>query len=229
MLYAVYLSETNKFDYQETILGQGPLLRYVAAGDSITYGTGASAVENTFAYQIAEALAQNYEVHYFNVAEVGAKTNDFLNEQLDVLVNYQPDLVVITLTGNDVMRLRPNELTLENYKKILEELTTRTDAEIFITGPPNFSGVELFPKLYQYLIERRAERLNGEVLSLSVESPRIHILNVHDKWNEVDDLAEQVMAEDGLHASDFGHTFWKDALLEEIEGRFNTLKSSGPE
>ncbi len=216
VLYAVYLSEANRFDHQEIVLGDGAPLRYVAAGDSIAYGTGASSLENTFAYQIAEELAKSHEVHYLNTAEVGAKTNDFLNDQLDIIIAYRPDLIIITLTSNDVIRLRPNELTLTNYEEILGRLIEDTNAQIFITGPANFSGIELFPKIYQYLIEQRAEELNKRVLSLEIDQVRIHILNVHDEWTAISGLADKVLAEDGLHSNDFGHTLWRDVFLKKI-------------
>ena len=219
VLYAVYLSETQRFDHQEVILGGGPPLRYVAAGDSITYGTGASSVEKTYAYQLAEELARNYEIHYINVAEIGAKTNDFLNRQLGAVLAYQPDIIVLTITSNDVIRLRPNELILKNYQKILDELTSKTQAQIYITGPASFTGIKLFPRLYQYLIEKRAERLNETIMSLGVDQSRIHILDVYSKGKLTSDLADQALSKDRLHASDFGHTLWRDAFLEEISER----------
>jgi lysophospholipase L1-like esterase len=220
VFYAMYFSETSRFDHQEITLGEGPSLRYVAAGDSVAYGTGASGLENTFAYQVAEELAKNYEVHYINTAEVGAKTNDFLNNQLDAVVSYQPDLIVITITSNDVMRLRPNEITLENYKEILSGLTNDTNAQIYITGPVNFSGIELFPKLYQYLIEQRANRLNEDILSLEINPARVHILNVHDEWAAISGFGDKILAKDKLHSSDFGHALWRDMFLKEIGATF---------
>jgi lysophospholipase L1-like esterase len=198
------------------ILGDGPPLRYVAAGDSVAYGTGASSIEKTFAYQVAEELAKSHKVNYINTAEVGAKTNDFLNDQLNTVIAYRPDIIVISISSNDVMRLRPNKITLENYQEVLEELTSKTDAQIYITGPVNFAGIKLFPKLYQYLIEQRADKLNKEVLSLEINPARVHIINVHDEWNAISGLGDKILAKDKLHASDFGYTLWRDAFLKEM-------------
>jgi len=219
LIYAKRLSETAKFDHREVVLGEGQPLRYVAAGDSAAYGTGATSLEKTFTYQIAEELAKNYEVHHINAAKVGAKTNDLLNKQLATIIAYRPDLIVISITSNDAMYLRPNETTLKNYRKVLDELTSKTSAKIYITGPASFTGIKLFPRLYQYLIEKRAERLNETIMSLGVDQSRIHILDVYSKGKLTSDLADQALSKDRLHASDFGHTLWRDAFLEEISER----------
>ena len=106
VIYAVKFSGMPEVKHGEgeKMFGEGKKLRYIAAGDSLAIGVGASSVENTFTHKIAEALGENYGVIYKNVAVRGAKTNDVIENQLPEIISFNPDIVVMTVGGNDAVR-----------------------------------------------------------------------------------------------------------------------------
>ncbi len=66
--YVVRTAALQSFSYNDTIVGQGSQLRYIAAGDSVTAGQGASSVENTFSQKILQEFAKKNHVSYKNIA-----------------------------------------------------------------------------------------------------------------------------------------------------------------
>ena len=114
IIYAVYFSDFAEIQQEDKIFGQGEELRYIAAGDSIALGLGASSVENTFTYRVAESLGEKNKVVYKNIAIKGMRTKDFIEEQLPEIIAFGPDIVVITIGGNDATRLKSRESILDN-------------------------------------------------------------------------------------------------------------------
>jgi lysophospholipase L1-like esterase len=79
--------------------------RYVAMGDSFTEGVGDERSDGTprgWADLVAPLLADEYA----NLAIRGKLLGPILDDQLDVLLDLQPDLVTFAGGGNDVLRPR---------------------------------------------------------------------------------------------------------------------------
>lgn len=214
ILMAVNFSGIPEIVQEERIFGEGEELRLMVAGDSVALGLGASSVENTFAYKVAEKLGENRRVVYKNIAEEGAQTKDVINKQLSEITAFNPDIVIMTIGGNDVVRLKSEKKTLERYKIIIDEMKDSTNATIYIANIPNFEGIEPLPIWHINLINKRAEEINAGIPSL--EEERVKIIDVHEKWNDIPKVKEALSA-DRFHANDYGYTFWTDAFLERIE------------
>src|SRR5579864_9266969 len=100
-----HLPNLPKPDQSERTLGSGPGLRYIAAGDSTSVGEGSSRTENSYAYKVAEELSKNNTVDYKNVGVVGATTKDVLEKQIANIVAFKPDIITISMGGNDATHL----------------------------------------------------------------------------------------------------------------------------
>ncbi len=194
-------------------LGAGPELRYIAAGDSTAVGEGASSVEQTYAYNIAKSLSSRYNVTYENIAKGGAKTEDVIATQLEKIIAFNPDVVTISVGANDATHLRSSQSILRNYKTIIDTLTEKTHAKIYITNIANFYGATLLPAWYIQLIEQRSAKLNPEILKLNNGNDRVHIIDIHDfGWSNYPDRA-LTYSLDHFHPSDLGYQNWANAFL----------------
>src|SRR4051794_27487974 len=77
-----HLPQLPATNISDTVLGSGPALRYIAAGDSTGVGRGASGPNKTYTYQVAQYLAKNHTVEYRNISVIGYKSADVLESQI---------------------------------------------------------------------------------------------------------------------------------------------------
>ncbi len=212
--YILYLAQNPVIVQVNQELGKGPLLKYIAAGDSTVQGRGASVVEKTYPYKIAEYLAQDHTVEYKNIGVSGARLRDLKEKQLPTIIAYQPDIITISIGGNDIDRLASKDYVLENLNFIISELNTKTQAKIYIANLPNFTGAQLLPYPYIWLIEKRSAPINRAIIAL--ESDRIKIANVHDFFAAHAKI-ESTYSADYFHPNDYGYELWTAAFLEKMK------------
>lgn len=193
---------------------KNPTIRYIAAGDSSALGLGASTIENTYPYKIAQHLAAEHHVIYKNIGVSGARLKDVREKQLQEIIAFDPDIITISIGGNDIDRLASKKYVLENFEHIISELTTKTDAQIYIANLPNFTGAKLIPHPYIWMIEHRSAPINEEIFNL--ESDRVKIANIHDFFGMAIDVPRTYSA-DYFHPSDYGYDLWTKAFLEKIK------------
>jgi lysophospholipase L1-like esterase len=105
-------------------LGQsGPL--WVALGDSMTLGIGASAFDHGWVGQLSRRLTRGgrpYRV--VNLAFSGARVTDVLDRQLPALgrLGQRPDLVTVLIGSNDTVRRQYREALPAAYQALLAAL-----------------------------------------------------------------------------------------------------------
>jgi lysophospholipase L1-like esterase len=190
------------------------IVRYVACGDSGAAGAGASRHTLSYAYRIADALREEREVDYKNIAVNGTKTNGFIAQQLPVVVAADPDIVVLSIGINDMFYMRPRRYVVKNLRFIFNELTKKTHADIFMASLPDMTGAKFFPRLYIWLFNWRARRFNAALKNL--EGGRVHVVDIYTiDWSDVGGR-RNIFARDGLHLNDIGHEKLTQAFLKNI-------------
>ncbi len=210
LLYVVNQAHNVAILPQSAVWGSGQPLRYIAAGDSTAVGIGASREEETYPYKVAQFLAKNHQVTYKNIAVSGAKTQDVIAVQLPLIISFNPDVVTISVGANDATHLRSNLAIFENYQQIIKILLSKTQAQIYLTNIPHFTGATLLPQLYIYLLEAKSQSLNNQLDHFN--SSRVHVVNIHDfGWDKFPDLRPTYSA-DQFHPSDIGYNNWAEAF-----------------
>lgn len=213
-----HLPVLDDFKHTELTLGHGPSLRYIAAGDSSAVGMGASSVDNSYANKVAAELAKTHLVTYQNVAVTGSKTQDVLDKQIQQIIAFKPDIVTISIGGNDATHMISGTTIVNNDKKMIQALLTNTHATIYLTTIPNFHWATVLPWFYRQLIEFNSARTNPEILKLASKSTsgRVKIVNIHDfGWSRFPDIS-LTNAPDSFHPNDLGYQNWTDAFLSEM-------------
>ena len=200
---------------KDITLGNGSPIKYIASGDSTAVGVGASSIENTYSYKTAEHFAQNNKVEYRNIAVSGARTKSFISDQLPKIIEFQPDVITISIGANDLTHLISSQTIFENYKQTITELESKTTAKIYITNIPNFNGAKLLPFWFVAIMENKSESINKQILNLETE--RTKIINIHDfGWDKFPDLSVTYAA-DNFHPNDTGYQNWANAFLDRIK------------
>lgn len=210
-----YLPVLPSIDQSAKILGTGPALRYIAAGDSTAVGAGASQTDKTYPYEIFTELSKTHQIFYKNIAVGGYRTADVLEKQVDQIIAYKPDIVTISMGGNDATHLKPADEIISNYKTIIGRLEQGTSAKIYITAIPNFNGATLLPWFFVRLLEFRTKYLNPELLKLG--NDRVKIVNIHGFGDYALPDHKALFSTDNFHPGDRGYENWTAAFLEKIK------------
>lgn len=111
---------------QSALAAEGPL--WVAIGDSMSQGIGASAPEHGLVGQLADHLAAAGRPHrVVNLSVTGARVQDALDQQLPALrelvaLGQVPDLVTVVIGSNDVVSPRWRAGLTERFATLLDGL-----------------------------------------------------------------------------------------------------------
>lgn len=120
--YAAYWREANAAALEQ----QGPL--WVALGDSMTQGIGASAPDRGYVGQLRDHLAAAGRPHRLvNLAVTGARVHDLVVHQLPALEalvarGEVPDLLTVVIGSNDVVAPRNRAGLAERFEAMLDRL-----------------------------------------------------------------------------------------------------------
>ncbi len=208
-----HLPQLPTIDQSSKVFGSGSQLRYIAAGDSTAVGYGASEASKTYTYQVAEYLSKNHAVEYKNIAVTGAKTTDVLNNQVQQIIDYQPDVITISIGPNDATHLVSSDQILSNYKLIIDKLEQQTSAKIYITNIANFDQATVLPWFYRSILKYRSNKINPQILAL--EDSRVKIIDIYNfDWKDYD--RQKTYAADHFHPNDLGYQNWTNAFLSKI-------------
>ncbi|MEO6509164.1 MAG: GDSL-type esterase/lipase family protein, partial [Patescibacteria group bacterium] len=136
-------------DGKPTNYGQsGKLLKYVVMGDSTAAGQGAD-YKKGIAVGSAQHLAKEYQVTLTNFSKSGSVTQDILKIQLKKAIHSNPDIVMISVGGNDVTHLTSVNSIYHDTAKIVSELIKNNcNVKIVLTASPDMGSP---PKLLQPL------------------------------------------------------------------------------
>ncbi|MCX6747624.1 MAG: arylesterase [Candidatus Nomurabacteria bacterium] len=171
----------------------------IAVGDSLTAGYGLPLAESYPAQLEERLLAEGYSVKVVN-AGISGETTAGLLERVEFIKQNKPDIILITIGGNDALRNLPIEQTKNNITSIIQSFKEILPAEkIFlmqIRSPLNAGLVYAgkFNSMYEEISE--SEKV---VLVPFVES-RVF-------------LNSAFMSGDGIHPNKEGYAFLVDKYI----------------
>lgn len=161
----------------------------LAFGDSLTYGTGASA-EHDYPYILSQMIGR--EVINSGVpGEISSEGLERLPTELD---EYQPHLLILIHGGNDILRKLPAEQTRDNLKAMINEAKQR-NIQVVMLGVPKFGLVLLHSaEFYTELAESEAIANDLEALPTILASNELKSDTVHPNDKGYQRLAETIAA-----------------------------------
>jgi acyl-CoA thioesterase I len=183
-------------------------LRYVALGDSLAQGIGASDPERGYVGLLAAKLerATGQTVEVINLSSTGIMIHDLVRDQLPILdaMRPRPALVTVTIGTNDVGRL-----TLGELRERFDELCSRLPAGTLVADLPRF---------HRGRRSRAAVEANAVLRDVLAKHPELTAVPLHAATQHT---GRSYRSADFFHPNDRGHrryadTFWA-ALLATTE------------
>ncbi len=151
---------------------EGPERRILAFGDSLFAGYRIGA-EHSYPAQLEAALrAEGINVRVINAA-ISGETSGAGAQRLAFTLDAQkrkPDLVLLELGGNDMLRAIPPEATRANFEAMIEELEAR-GIPVLLMGmraPPNY-GLE-YQQAFDAIYGEMARRYDVSVIPFWLEA-----------------------------------------------------------
>lgn len=151
-------------DFSLSPIGSSDLI--LAFGDSLTRGTGTK-LENSY----PAVLERNTGVRVINAGIPGEVTARGLERLPGLLETHQPDLVVLTHGGNDILRRKSSSAARNNLEKMIL-LIRASGADVVMLGVPQFG---LFPSAapwYGELADLHDVPYDGDIIPDLQTSPR---------------------------------------------------------
>jgi lysophospholipase L1-like esterase len=212
---------------------QRSYVRFVALGDSATCGVGDPAHDGTWrgwARILAEAIAEDHDLSFLNLAVPGSTTADVLRAQVPEAIGHHAHLAALIVGLNDTMRASWDPNTIRTNLFACAEALTAEGAVLMTVRFHDHVHVLRLPRPLARTMSLRIEELN-EILDA-----------VHDAYGglhvDLSDLPEvrerAFWSFDRLHPSELGHRALAGrfaALLHEQGLLFTapSLECTGPE
>ncbi len=176
---------------------------YVALGDSLAQGVGASDPAHGYVSLLAKRIADKTgkSVKVINLSVSGATILDTSNVQLPRLATLQPNLVTIDIGSNDIYRTGTKD-----FETHLAGLLTQLPAGSFVANIPYFGG----------RVRRDKEVAEANIIyTRLLEHSSLHPVDTYDITHSRQSLHNY--AADLFHPSNRGYTNWTDAFWQTIE------------
>jgi len=197
-----------------------PALRLVLLGDSSALGVGVDRVAETVGGRLAELLSTREaggagrRVELSSVAVSGSRATDLATQVARALLGEAPDLAVILVGANDVLRLhRPSE-SAAHLATAVRRLVDAGAAVVVGTCPDLGAARAFAPPLRQIvgLFGRQLARAQNEAVAAAGGVP----VDLGAATGPVFRADAGTLCRDGFHPSADGYRVWAHALYPAV-------------
>lgn len=206
------ISENNFNDTYTLGDPKNPELTYLVMGDSTAVGVGASSVEHTYPYAVAKELSvQDHSVRVVTIAQGGETVADVVAEQLPKIAEMKPDVISVSIGGNDATHMTPHMSFEKDIKTIITALE-QSGAHIILFGStPNMFAIPALPRWFSWFAGRRSMRQNELTQKLLPPSFRYVDIFNNARLQGLPDYAH-----DWFHPNDNGYERWSKTFTKSI-------------
>lgn len=187
---------------------------YIALGDSVAQGIGASSPQKSYVGQIAKHIENTTgrKVHIVNVSVTGAIASEVVRDQLPRIKGIAPDLVTLDIGANDINKKIPAVEFEKNFRLILAAIPTKktivADLPTFERGPGQATLIAINSRIHPIISEYGFQL--APIFDFTSAT-------IHD-WT--------TYAADFFHPSDKGYRNWYASFQTKLDGVINIDESS---
>ncbi len=187
-------------------------ITYVAIGDSLTAGVGVTSSTDTFPYLLSKKWATSGKnIELLNLAVPGARSQDVIDSQLQKTIDTDPDIVTVLIGINDIQGFVSADTFKQNEEKIINELTSRTDAKIILVNIPYLGTDDLIPWPYNWIYHIRTREFNDIIKNIA-QKKNLILVDLYTATKEQSTRHSEYYSVDQLHPSAKGYKQWSDII-----------------
>ena len=208
----------NTDNIKEGQASSSPALKYVALGDSLTFGAGVTEFQDTYPYLVASNIANRNKdkvLTLYNYSWPGDRTNDLIVKFLDKSISEQPDIITIMIGVNDIHgQIKASEFK-ENYSNILFRLTRETKASIYVVSIPYIGADKLILPPYDYYFDYKTKQFNGIIKKLAADY-NVKYIDLYSPTVNLFKESGSHYSADLFHPSASGYALWGKIIYDSI-------------
>jgi lysophospholipase L1-like esterase len=187
-----------------------PHVSVACAGDSTLTGPGLEHPEQTWIRLALRSVAHERHVTLQSFAIGGSCVADVLDRQLDPLLAAAPDVAVVAVGSNDVLRWTPlRELELEFG--LLATLLSEHVPRVVIGGVGDLGALARVPAPLSNVITVRARRVDRVIRRVCANFPNVSYVDVSSTDGAFRSGGRHVFTADLFHPNHYGHELWAAA------------------
>lgn len=192
--------------------GTAQTIKYVALGDSLTAGVGATSSKDSFPYKVGAALARSGKnIELVNRGVPGAKTQDVIDSQLQEALSDTPDIVTVLIGVNDIQGFVSSETFKRNEETIIDTLTSKTRAKIIIINIPYLGTDDLIAWPFRWLYRRRTAEFNI-ILADIAKNKGLTLIDLNEATKGQSARNSRYYSTDQFHPSAEGYKEWSEII-----------------
>jgi lysophospholipase L1-like esterase len=196
-----------------------PPLRVAVIGDSSITAPGVSSPSEIWVSRLAGRLAESHHVLLESFAVGGSMAHDLIEAQMEDAILFGPDLIIVSVGANDVIKGVPRRRFAANLERLIAELAD-TGAVVVQSGVGDLGTIpRLYPPLSTLLSRRSArfDRVHWEV----AERHGTHVIDQRsDDW-QLWNRDRSLWAADYFHVSPAGHARWAETAWRTVGPLFD--------
>jgi lysophospholipase L1-like esterase len=194
-----------------------PRVVVACAGDSTLTGPGLDHPEQTWIRLALRTLATERHLTLRSFAVGGSCVADVLDGQLDALLAAEPDVAVIAVGSNDVLRwtpLRELEMSFGLLGMVLSERVPR----VVIGGVGDLGALARVPAPLSNVITVRARQVDRVIRRTCARLPNVSYVDVSSTDGAFRTGGRHVFTSDLFHPNQYGHEIWAAAAAPVLAG-----------
>ena len=185
--------------------------KYVALGDSLTYGAGTDNYSEAYPYLIAEKLAnqdnKKIPLTLYNYSWPGDRSSDLIEKFLPYAVSDQPNFVTVLIGVNDIHGQISASDFEANYDKILVRLSSETKAQIYVISIPYIGSDQLILPPYNFYFDYKTKQFNKIIKKLAAKY-NIKYIDLYSSTVDLFKKSGDHYSADSFHPSVSGYALW---------------------
>ncbi|WP_037176065.1 SGNH/GDSL hydrolase family protein [Rhodococcus sp. UNC363MFTsu5.1] len=196
------------------LLTDAPWSRFAVMGDSIAKGIGDPSPgyeTSTWADRVAAGLkAARPDVSYLNTGRMGATSAQVLDEQLQTVLDFEPDLVHITFGGNDLWLPDADLDAMARNLETAFAAVQRSGAQI-----STIALADVFIDRRMQPMRDRISHLNDVTRGLAAKYDAVLV----DLWEHPLRLRPDLMSADQIHFTMSGYAVVASEMVRALHDR----------
>ncbi len=195
------------------VYASGESVNLVVIGDSTVNGSGISCRSLTLGGQLAKALSARTRrtVHWTVMAAGGITPARVHDKYLPKLPAQNPDVVVIGLGGNCIVKLSPPSEWTEASTKIIDGIRGLVGGvPIILTAMPPVTKLKAIPQPLRFCLAVNGKVLNAKTKQLARAHSGVYFGPGYEAHKK------EYLGPDGCHPSTLGYAAWSEKLTDTI-------------
>jgi lysophospholipase L1-like esterase len=190
--------------------------KYVALGDSLTYGVGTTNDSKTY----PALFATRANLDLVNLGIPGATTDTILN-LVPKTISLQPQIITLEIGVNDIH----NHVQAKDFESKLDQIVKnlkQSNAEIYLLTVPNLGSPKILWFPYNVIFDLRTQEYNSVIKKIAKQY-NIQVVDIYTP-TKMNFNTQQLYAVDEFHPSEKGYILWADILYASYSNQHPTTK-----